>query len=275
MDFWRTVRIVLVPAIIIAAAFFVPRFELSFDTSNLLSMVTFLFTIVIGFFIASATSNYLGLQSLIVQEDSALIGIFSLGCLIEPKKKKALVEVIDRYLIACLEFDFSSYVPGTRKEFKELIQVVDSIKPDNNEFSSLIQNLHDKKSVCVQSRQGALLAARRVVRPIHWLILVLLTFMIFVLLFILRDSSLLSGLVIGILAVAAYLLLDLLYEIDTNVFLDDIMTYVDVEQVFHVIGRPAYYPKFAFQRSGFRPESGTYRVGSRDTKGKLKIKLVS
>jgi len=66
MNFWRTVRIVLVPAIIIAAAFLVPRFDL-FDTSNLLSMVSFLFTIVIGFFIASATSNYLSLQSLITQ----------------------------------------------------------------------------------------------------------------------------------------------------------------------------------------------------------------
>ena len=265
----------MVPVIIIAAAFLVPRFELFFDTSNLLSMVTFLFTIVIGFFIASATSNYLSLQSLITQEDSALMGIFSLGCLIEPKKKKALIEAIDRYLIACLEFDFSSYVSGTRKEFKELIRVVDSIKPDNKEFAPLIQNLHDKKSVCVQSRQGALLAARRVVRPIHWLILILLTLLIFVFLFILRDVNLLSNLIIGILAVAAYLLLDLLYEIDTNVFLDDIMTYVDVEQVFHVIGRPVYYPELAFKRPGFKPEFGTHRIGFRDTKGRLKIKLVS
>jgi len=195
--------------------------------------------------------------------------------LIQPKKKKALVEAIDRYLIACLEFDFSSYVSGTRKGFKELNRVVDSIKPDNNEFASLIQNLHDSKSVCVQSRQGALLAARRVVRPIHWLILILLTLMIFVLLFVLRDAGLLSGLVIGVLAVAAYLLLDLLYEIDTNVFLDDIMTYVDIEQVFHVIGRPVYYPESAFRRPGFKPESGTHRVGFRDTKGRLKIRLVS
>jgi hypothetical protein len=267
-------RIFVIPLAIIIAVFTVPDFHLQFDTSSSLTTVTFIFTIVIGFFIASATSNYLGLQSLITQEDAALIDIFQIGSLVQPPMKKSLTEAIDRYLIACLECDFSNYVIGSQKEYLQLIETVNSIEPENDKVSSLIQNLHSAKTSVTQARQGSLLASRRVVKSIHWFILILLTLIIFVLLFVIRDQSLLSNLLIAGLAIATYMLLVLLYEIDANIFLEDVMTYADVEHVFNSIGKLMYYPKHAFNNSSFKPRVKSYRLGCHDSHGQLKIKIV-
>jgi hypothetical protein len=270
----RIIRISLIPLIIFIAVFVIPNFNLQLDISYLLTTVIFLFTIIIGFFIASATANYLNLQSLITQEDSALIGIFNSGRLIQPSKRKALAEAIDQYLIACLEFDFANYVRGTHNEYTKLLGVVDSIKPTNAIALSIFQNLHNHTQAVTQTRQAALLAARRVVKSIHWFILILLTLTIFVFLFVLRDQSILSNLLIGTLATTTYLLLVLLYEIDANVFLEDIMSYLAVQEVFKAIGKPAYYPEYFIQKSNFKHQDKSYRVGFHDSSGQLKIKLI-
>lgn len=271
----RIIRIFLLPAIIFLAIFLIPNFHLQLDISYLLTTAIFLFTIIIGFFIAAATSNYLNLQSLIAQEDSALIGIFDSGCFIQPSKRKALAKAIDRYLITCLEFDFADYVRGSHDEYTKLFSVVDSIKPANETVLSVFQNLHSHKYTVTQTRQSALLASCRVVKSIHWFVLILLTCAVFVLLFALRDQNILSNILIGTMATITYLLLVLLYEIDANIFLEDVMSYVTVEQVFRSIGKPAYYPEYFVRKSNFKHQDGSYRVGFHDSGGRLKIKLIT
>ncbi|MFH1621443.1 MAG: hypothetical protein ABIB04_05180 [Patescibacteria group bacterium] len=134
----RAIRIFIIPIFILIAVFVIPIFDLQFDIPNILTVITFLFTIVIGFFIATATTNYLSLQSVIVQEDAALIDAFNVGCFVQPSKRKKLAEAIDRYLIACLEFDFSDYVMGTQNEFQQLTNIIHSIMPANDTVSSVI-----------------------------------------------------------------------------------------------------------------------------------------
>lgn len=271
----RIIRIFLVPLIIFIAVFLIPDFDLQLDISYLLTTVTFLFTIIIGFFIAAATSNYLNLQSLIAQEDGALIGIFNAGCFIQPSKRKALAEAIDRYLITCLEFDFADYVRNSYDEYTKLFSVIDSIKPANETVLSVFQNLHSYKYTITQTRQSALLASRRVVKSIHWFILILLICVVFVLLFALRDQNILSNILIGTMATITYLLLVLLYEIDANIFLEDVMSYVTVEQVFRSIGKPTYYPEYFVRKSNFKHQNSNYRVGLHSSDGRLKIKLIT
>jgi len=274
MKLGRAVRVFIVPFVILIAVFTIPKFDLQFSVSNLLTIVTFLFTIVVGFFIASATTNYLGLQSGITQEDAALIDIFNAGCYVQPSKRKNLAEAIDRYMIVCLEFDFSHYVMGTLHEFDQLIRVVNSIEPVSDTASSVIQNLHNDLYAITQARHTALLASRRVVKSVHWFILALLTLLIFVLLFVLRGESVLSNLLIGALAIVTYLLLVLLYDIDSNVFLEDVKSFIDVEPVFQTIGKPVYYPGYALRDNNFKPRFKKYRVGFHDSQGRLKIRLV-
>ncbi|MFH1621442.1 MAG: hypothetical protein ABIB04_05175 [Patescibacteria group bacterium] len=101
-----------------------------------------------------------------------------------------------------------------------------------------------------------------------------MTLVIFVLLFALRDQHILSNLLIGALVIVTYLLLVLLFEIDSNVFLEDVNSFIDIETVFQTIGQSAYYPDHAFRNYHFKPRHKEYRVGYHDSRGKLKIKLM-
>lgn len=63
----------LICLLLLLIAFNIPLFKLNFDVASILTVISFLFAILVGFFIAAATSNYLQLQSLIAEEDASLI----------------------------------------------------------------------------------------------------------------------------------------------------------------------------------------------------------
>src|SRR3989344_714311 len=124
LKMWKFV----ISALLIFLAIKLPLFNLSLDIPTLLTVFSLLFAILVGFFIATSTTNYLRLQSLIAEEDAGLITIFSLVQNIAPQDKNKVTDAIDNYAIAALSFELTDYIRKTHQEFEDLSTTVDKIE---------------------------------------------------------------------------------------------------------------------------------------------------
>lgn len=253
---WKLV----ISALLIAFAVLLPLFELSLDVPTLLTVLSFLFAILVGFFIATATTNYLRLQSLIAEEDAGLITIFNLVRNITPNNTSKIIDTIDTYAIAALSFELTEYVSKTGREFDDLARTVDEVSFIDKKGEQLIGSLHDKKNGLYQTRQEIVLVAHRIVTPGHWVVLISLAALVGFLTLTLRDGGLLSAVISGILLATMYLVLVLLYEIDNNRFLEQAL-YEDSQQIFQSINKPPYYVADAIKNGRVKEPAASYRTG--------------
>lgn len=270
----------LIPLGLFILAFIVPIYEVSFDISTLVTSASLLFAILLGFFIATATTNYMNFQTLLAEEGSGLIMLFNLGVLVQPSAREKIAEVIDSYAIATLDFSLTDYIYNTRKEFSEIIEVVDSLEPPDEQKRRIaaLSYMHETKSNVLKARESITFTAPQVTSGNHWFIIIAITIVLTVLLFTLRDGNLLASVIVGLLTATLYLILLLLYEVDANTFLEEQLAYSDVQKIFWSIGRLPYYPAYAIKNGAVKEPKGEYRVGVYDnypTSTKKTIKRVN
>lgn len=222
-----------------------PVFSLNFESSNILTAVSLLFAILIGFFVGASTSNYLKLQSLISNEDARLISVFQMVKVVQPKAAKKIANCIDDYMISSLDYEFLNYVRPVTKEFNALIKTIDSIRPTDPSVGMLLQNIHSAKTDLMAIRQETALSVKAIVSRRHWLILIMLALVIAFILMSLRTGGVVPSLLIGLILVVMYQTLYLLHAIDTNDFLAQKIAYENPQYVFQSIGKQQYYPEHA------------------------------
>ena len=260
--------------LLILVAIKLPVFSLNLDVSTLLTIFSLLFAILLGFFIATATTNYLRLQSLIAEEDSSLIILFNLVRKIEPQSVGKVINAIDNYAIAALSFEAEDYVDKTRYEFENFTKEIDAINFSDKNGEELFSSLHGKKNELYRVRQEIALVARRIVTSAHWVVIISLGILVGFLTLTLRHGELLSGVISGILLASDYLLLTLLYEVDNNRFLEQALSYQNSQQIFEAIGRPPYYLADTIKSGRISKPNKSYRTGYYKSFKDNDIKLV-
>lgn len=252
----------IIPVVAFIIPFVVPSYHFAYS-QDLLNVISLLFVIILGFFIAAATSNYLNFQSCLAEENSALITIFNITKLVAPSSAEKIANLIDHYVIKTLDYKIGDYADYTQKDYDEIVKNIDKLKIDKKslESSSLFSYMHEVKSNLLKVRQNVFQAARKVMYSTHWAILVLLALVIEFLLLSERDGGVFMSIIMGIVTVALYLALVLLYEVDSNIFLEEQLAYGDPQKVFEAIDKLPYYPEMAIKYHIIKNPGPKYRIG--------------
>ena len=269
---------IFLPFLIFFLPFFVPSYQVTFDVATLLTVISLLFAILVGFFIATATTNHVNLQGSIAEECGQLISMHNLGSLVRPTDRKKIAQAIDDYTISSMDFSLITYVDNTSQEVAKLIAVIDALNPPDSQPKRLsaLNYLHETKSNWLRTRQLIATIAPRTIKSIHWFILVALTAILIFLLISIRGEQIMSDIVIGFLIVSSYLILVLLYEVDSDLFLEQQLNFIDNQRIFRAIGQPDYYPEIAIKQGRMRKLPARYRVGLPRKNGKFRtIKFVN
>ena len=245
---------------ILALPFVIPYFNIS-ENEALLTAIALLFAILIGFFIATATSNYLRLQTLIADANACLISIRNLVKRIDPLKKKDIENAIDEYMIATLDYEFLDFVAKTRTEFNTIINVADETTPSSDVGYALISELHSRMDDLLTNDQEIALTSKPIVTNNHWFIIGILTTLLTTALLSFRDESFFMSLFIGVMLLSIYHILVLIYHVDNNIFLGTKLSFESPQQVFMGIDRHHYYPEYAIKNGYAKPSSNIYRLG--------------
>ncbi|KKW36644.1 MAG: hypothetical protein UY81_C0019G0005 [Candidatus Giovannonibacteria bacterium GW2011_GWA2_53_7] len=262
---------------IFSAFYLAPLFVFSFDAPTILTMISLLFTIFVGFFFAAATSNYLRLQTLISTEDATLISLYNLSRQIDPQKTKAVAQAIDEYMIAVLDYPILTYAPFVRREMAAVVDAVDRITCTEAQDVAILQILQQTKISLFSLNSEAAITTKRVVSPSHWVIIFLLAGSIIFLLFGLRDGGIVSSLLLASITTVILLILRLLNDVDNNVFLGKQLAFKSPQTVFEFIGKRPYVPEVAFFLNPSLSLETPYRVGVYKNPGKSyqkRIKIV-
>lgn len=254
---------IIIPIVLLAIPFVVPYYIVEFDVSTLSSIFSLIFAILVGFFFATATTNYLNFQNYLADEGAYLISLYNLGKLVQPNVMKKLRDTIDAYYIAVLDYSLMEFAEKTRKEFQEVIDLLDTIEPtdDKKMRVAALSYMHETKSNLVKTFRSITFTSPCVIKGLHWFILIVLAVILSLLLLSLRTEEILSGIVTGFMILSLYLILFLLREVDNNNFLEEQLACEDAQSIFEAIGKPRYYPETTFLKGWTKVPSVDYRLG--------------
>jgi hypothetical protein len=239
----------LIQIVVFSLPFLIPVFEANFNPSEILTPTTFIFSVLAGFFISDATSNYRSLKELITSENATLCSMYYKSKQKSISYSKKVGDAIDRYMIAQLDYDLLAHVDGTRNEFREVIDV----SAESSELDSERANL-------IKSSQEVLVSTQKSVTKLHWTIIIMLAFTIGTLLLLKRNGDILLSVIIGLVLVSIYQVLRLLSDLDSNRYLASKLSFKTPQYVFMAIERLPYYPERAISNKWVHPKK-PYRVG--------------
>jgi len=153
----------LIQIILLTLPFVLPQFHIHDDNSTLLTAISLLFAILVGFFIAATTSNYLRLQTLIADANAQLISICNLVKIIEPNKSEEIVQAIDDYMISSLDYELLDFTDNTKKEFSRVLEIANGIEPKDDRGFALVAEIQSRTYTILSNNQESTMTAKRLV----------------------------------------------------------------------------------------------------------------
>ncbi|MDP3645713.1 MAG: hypothetical protein Q8R25_01365 [bacterium] len=228
---------------IFLAPFLIPAFAVSTDVGTLVTATSAVFAIVAGFFIADAMSNYLRLQTLISEENAALISIADYAKRIDSENWPAVHDAIDVYIIAQLDSHTLNHIIETEERVDAINTTVNTLKIDPEDSESY-QRLLEMKERILTSRQEILFAAKQNLTIGHWATLITLGALVALTVLAIRDGSIFMNVVAGSMMVGMYAILVLLRDMDNNRLLEMKLGYDNPSRSFSCIINSALLPAF-------------------------------
>lgn len=241
-------------------AFFV---HFSFDFSAILSSASFLFSILVGFFIASAMGNFSRLKTLISQEAGGLIAIYRLTALVDSELSKKIADLIDNYIIARFDWELENYVEKTDKEFFAIFDVLKKVRPENKEEEDALYFIVNNLALLPAARSEIAIVGKSTLNRLYWGLLYALAFVVIVGLYGSIGAEISSKVTTVLLASTVILVLIVLDEIDKNKLNEHDVAFAGYNEVLKSIGKTKYYLDIDVKAGRVRlPEGEVYRLAT-------------
>jgi hypothetical protein len=211
--------------------------------SKILSTTTTLFSILVGFFIASAMSNFLRLKTLISSETGGLFSVYKFADLIDENLGKEVKEAIDKYIIASFDWELEEYVEKTGKEFENIFDVLKKRKmlPDNRKEDQALNFLMNDLGSLPSIRNEISIVAKTTLNNLYWVLLIILAILTIFAVLMGTQFTFISILLAVSISAAVLFALFLLDEIDKNRLNESDIAFNNFNQLLISLGMLPYY----------------------------------
>jgi len=249
--------------------FFVPLIKIpTLDIGLMISIVTFLFGFLISISFSMILSRVSVLKESLAIETGRFISLFLLSKNLGKKFEEKIAERIDRYTILTMR-NYSDYSVG-REEFygiyediKDMELKTEMQKQISSSFFYVLGELESVREKLEYLTNGKLLPAMKVSNYA-------LGFILVALLFLNRGDSFTNSLFV-ILSTIILFILFIIEDYEDLRIGDYVSNISNSEQLFDIIGKERYYPKFLLKRAKLEKDKN-YRIGIYDkTLGKEEI----
>ncbi len=249
--------------------FFVPLIKIpTLDIELMISIVTFLFGFLISISFSMILSRVSVLKESLAIETGRFISLFLLSKNLGKKFEEKIAERIDRYTILTMR-NYSDYSVG-REEFygiyediKDMELKTEMQKQISSSFFYVLGELEFVREKLEYLTNGKLLPAMKVSNYA-------LGFILVALLFLNRGDSFTNSLFV-ILSTIILFILFIIEDYEDLRIGDYVSNISNSEQLFDIIGKERYYPKFLLKRAKLEKDKN-YRIGIYDkTLGKEEI----
>jgi len=261
--------------IFISSAILIPSFGPVEDVQLILTITTFLFAILVGFFISRLNTRFNMVRELIAAEDANFLVFYKNSTFFGEKFQQEIADLIDDYYIVEFDSDLGAYKANSEQFFilydkmheeKKLSEHEDQVFDDMINLLTSIEMARNKASV----------VHREKLTVGQWLILILLSGIIVFCLFYVDFSESFFRIIAVLLSTAMVLILLTLRDLQNLRIGSQLIATETGEEIFDFIGKPRYYNKHFLDDGSIKVPNHVkeYRLGLHKSGEKLNIKLV-
>ena len=252
----------------------IPTLPIRFD--SILTISTFLFAILAGFYTSRLGSRYDSIRQLVAVEDASIFCFYQTAKIFGPVFTKKVRDAIDRYYIASYDHTLSDYAyKDSAPYYSKLWDVTRDLphKDPSSAYQMLITHLTDIE----KSRNTSAATSKERLGWGEWAILLILATIILSSLFLMREPALYSWVVTILFGTALILVLLIIRDLQNLMFGGGSLLEESGQEVLEFMGLERYYHEH-FLKAGISvvpPFVKTYRVGYHKRGAtKFKIKTV-
>ena len=245
------------------------------DIGSLLGATSIFYSILLGFFISAAMANLSRLKTLTATETGGLVAVYHIVKLSLPDKVKETEEAIDKYLIKRFDYEVNTYTLPTTKEFFGIFDVLKGAETKSEGQGAALNYVAEAMYSLAQARREMTIVGAKLLTASSWFILLILSSVIVIALFLMRDGSFESFVFTALLAASAIISLFILQDVDGNLLGEEEFSIGTYQAIFDTIGRPHYYPLSYIKSNRYSPTVKEYRTGNSNNIYLVKNKRLS
>lgn len=242
---------------------------------TILTISTFLFAILAGFFISRLNTRYNDIRELISNEDAYFYSLFYTSKVYGEKFAGKMADIIDKYYIASFESELDNYYKNTASHVQNLFKVLYETKEKSGEstYANMFSLL---SSIEVVRNKNSVIAKEEITRG-QWTVLISLTIIIISCLLYINTNQIFFQILITIMSSMLILILLTIRDLQNLRLGGKIMQVLESgQEVLENMGKLRYYNQ-KLVKSGVMEipkDVEKYRLGLHNPGEKLKIEIV-
>lgn len=260
--------------IVTIAVIYVPTQESAENIQIILTMSTFLFAILAGFFISSFNSRFKAIKDYIAEEDAYWISLYRTSILLGKKFQGKIKKIIDNYYITVYDFQLGEYYKYNSKYLGEIHQELSKFKskPEGKFIGLMVMECYNIEK---NRNKSSVLTSEKVTKG-QWSILFILTGIIILSIFSLRTPLLYSQITTIMFSTALILVILILRDLQNGRVRGTSILTETGQEIFESIGNLRYYNQKQINSGYSRvPKSiKKYRLGIHKPGEKQIIKII-
>lgn len=260
--------------IVTIAVIYVPTQESAENIQIILTMSTFLFAILAGFFISSFNSRFKAIKDYIAEEDAYWISLYRTSILLGKKFQGKIKKIIDNYYITVYDFQLGEYYKYNSKYLGEIHQELSKFKskPEGKFIGLMVMECYNIEK---NRNKSSVLTSEKVTKG-QWSILFILTGIIILSIFSLRTPLLYSQITTIMFSTALILVILILRDLQNGRVRGTSILTETGQEIFESIENLRYYNQKQINSGYSRvPKSiKKYRLGIHKPGEKQIIKII-
>jgi hypothetical protein len=242
--------------------FILPKNFISGDLGGtVLTISTFLFGLIAGFYIVVTTTDYNSLKTILAIETAGWISLFNAISVYDKKTAKELVPLIDEYTRHTFDYEIIDYARKTGAEFEKVVEKINQLKL-NQKNMSMYEKVYEALIKITEARQQLIVLGTKALSFFQWAILLVLGGLVVASLYGLRTGEIFFEVVTVMISSCIVLILFLIRDLDLYIWNEKTFGYDIFQNIFRAIGQLPYYPEESIKARRVHPEEERYRIGT-------------
>jgi len=258
----------------IIATIFIPGVGPSEHVMIILTVSTFIFAILMGYFLSGYYQRFLEIQKADTSEDAWFLSLYKTAQLQNKKFSDKIRDLIDRYYIEI----YDSY--GPKDEYRTTMPFYLAIWDELRKLKSIKNSmgfswmLEELSNIEVHRNESSE-RSREKLGIGNWIILITLSSIILFCIFYLKTEAIYSQIITILLSTTLVLILLILRDLRNMMTPSGGIIPESGQEIFDVLGKPRYYNLHLAKKGWYKiQKEGTYRLGLHKPGEKLNIKLI-
>ena len=241
--FFTTQRVVIFSLIVsLLIAIFAPTAGPNGQLNVLFGAASFVFWIVIAFYISMSTTRLNDLGQALNQEDANYVSIYKVAAVFGEEIQDKLRKRIDLYLQDQIDHYLSDF-EQTHATFDNLVNFIVSINPNNEKERLVYGKLLDYVDRLQHNRIRIIALAKSKLLFYEWATILTLAAIILFCIFALNDGSLVSIIVSVLLSTSTIMLILILRDLVFLRWKEQMWIWSCLTETFQGLGLSPYYPQ--------------------------------